>query len=112
MRKNGPWIPSRRIIRDGYLYGRGSIDDKAMLAANIATMVELKRSGARLARDVLFLATDDEEQGGPASIKVTIQKYWDKIACAYALNEGGRVMLKDGKVQYVGIRPAKRYPTT
>ena len=73
-----------------------------MLAANIATMVALKRTGARLARDVIFLATDDEEQGGAASIKATIQKYWDKIACAYALNEGGRVIMKDGKVQYVG----------
>jgi acetylornithine deacetylase/succinyl-diaminopimelate desuccinylase-like protein len=100
--------PFAAIIRDGYLYGRGSIDDKAMLAANIATMVELKRSNARLARDVIFLATDDEEQGGAASIKVAIQKYWDKIACAYALNEGGRVMVKDGKVQYVGVQASEK----
>ena len=100
--------PFAASIRDGYMYGRGSIDDKAMLAANIATMVELKRTGARLARDVLFLATDDEEQGGSASIKVTIQKYWDKIACAYALNEGGRVILKDGKVQYVGVQASEK----
>jgi len=100
--------PFAATIRDGYLWGRGSIDDKAMLTANVATMVELKRTNARLARDVLFLATDDEEQGGPASIKVTIQKYWDKIACAYALNEGGRVMIKDGKVQYVGVQASEK----
>ncbi len=100
--------PFSATIREGYMYGRGSIDDKAMLAANIATMVELKRTGARLARDVLFLASDDEEQGGPASIKMTIQKYWDKIACAYALNEGGRVMMKDGKVQYVGVQASEK----
>ena len=100
--------PFAASIRDGYMYGRGSIDDKAMLAANIATMVELKRTGARIARDVLFLATDDEEQGGPASIKVAIQKYWDKIACAYALNEGGRVIVKDGKVQYVGVQASEK----
>jgi acetylornithine deacetylase/succinyl-diaminopimelate desuccinylase-like protein len=100
--------PFAATIRDGYMYGRGSIDDKAMLAANIATMVELKRTGARLARDVLFLASDDEEQGGSASIKVTIQKYWDKIACAYALNEGGRVMMKAGKVQYVGVQASEK----
>jgi acetylornithine deacetylase/succinyl-diaminopimelate desuccinylase-like protein len=100
--------PFSATVRDGYLYGRGSIDDKAMLAANIATMVELKRTNARLARDVLFLASDDEEQGGSASIKVTIQKYWDKIACAYALNEGGRVIVKDGKVQYVGIQASEK----
>ena len=100
--------PFAATIRDGYLWGRGSIDDKAMLTANVATMVELKRTNARLARDVLFLATDDEEQGGAASIKVTIQKYWDKIACAYALNEGGRVIIKDGKVQYVGVQASEK----
>jgi acetylornithine deacetylase/succinyl-diaminopimelate desuccinylase-like protein len=100
--------PFGAVIREGYLYGRGSIDDKAMLAANMATIVGLKRSNARLGRDVIFLATDDEEQGGAASIKVVIEKYWDKIACAYALNEGGRVMVKDGKVQYVGIQASEK----
>ena len=100
--------PFGAVIRDGYLYGRGSIDDKAMLAANIAVMVALKRTGARLGRDVIFLATDDEEQGGAASIKTVIEKYWDKIACAYSLNEGGRVIVKDGKVQYVGIQASEK----
>jgi acetylornithine deacetylase/succinyl-diaminopimelate desuccinylase-like protein len=100
--------PFSATVRDGYLWGRGSIDDKGMLVANVATMVQLKRSNARLARDVLFLATDDEEQGGAASIKVAIQKYWDKIACAYALNEGGRVIVKDGKVQYVGVQASEK----
>lgn len=100
--------PFGAVIRDGYLYGRGSIDDKAMLAANIATMVAFKRASARLARDVIFLASDDEEQGGAASIKVVAEKYWDKIACAYSLNEGGRVALKDGKVQYVGIQASEK----
>jgi acetylornithine deacetylase/succinyl-diaminopimelate desuccinylase-like protein len=100
--------PFAATIRDGYMWGRGSIDDKAMLAGNIATMVQLKRANARLARDVIFLSTDDEEQGGSASIKVTIQKYWDKIACAYALNEGGRVIIKDSKVQYVGVQASEK----
>ena len=100
--------PFAANIRDGYMYGRGSIDDKAMLAANIATMVEIKRTNAHIARDVIFLATDDEEQGGSASIKVAIQKFWDKIACAYALHEGGRVMMKGSKVQYVGVQASEK----
>jgi acetylornithine deacetylase/succinyl-diaminopimelate desuccinylase-like protein len=100
--------PFAATIRDGYMWGRGAVDDKAMLAGNIATMVQLKRSKARLARDVLFLATDDEEQGGPASIKVVVQKYWDKIACAYSLNEGGLVIIKDTKVQYVGVQASEK----
>ncbi|HEY6337452.1 MAG TPA: M20/M25/M40 family metallo-hydrolase, partial [Candidatus Sulfotelmatobacter sp.] len=100
--------PFAATVREGYLWGRGSIDDKAMLAANIAVMVQLKRQNARLARDVIFLASDDEEQGGAASIKAAIQKYWDKFACAYALNEGGRVILKDNKVQYVGVQASEK----
>jgi acetylornithine deacetylase/succinyl-diaminopimelate desuccinylase-like protein len=100
--------PFSAAVRDGYIWGRGSIDDKAMLTANIATIVQLKRSNARLARDVIFLSTDDEEQGGSASIKFTIQKYWDKIACAYALNEGGRVIIKNNKVQYVGVQASEK----
>ena len=100
--------PFGAVEKDGYLYGRGSIDDKSMVAANLATMVQLKRSGVRLNRDVIFLADDDEEQGGSASIKFVIEKYWDKIGCAFALNEGGRVMLQNGKVQYVGIQASEK----
>jgi len=54
-----------------------------MLAANLAPR-RAERTGARLGRDVIFLATADEETRGSASIKVVIEKYWDKIACAYA----------------------------
>ena len=100
--------PFGAIVKDGYLWGRGAIDDKGMVAANLATVVELKRSGVKLNRDVIFLADDDEEQGGAASIKLVIDKYWDKIGCAFAINEGGRVVLKDGKVQYVGIQASEK----
>ncbi len=95
-------------IKDGYLYGRGAIDDKGMLAANLAAFIALKRSMARLNRDVIFLATDDEEQGGDASIKTLIAKYWDKFAAGYALNEGGEVFLKKGKVEYVAVQASEK----
>ena len=57
-------------IKDGYLYGRGAIDDKGMLAANLMTVLLLKRAlsqgAGTLSRDVVFLATSDEEAGGDA----------------------------------------------
>ena len=102
--------PFGAVVKDGYLYGRGAIDDKGMVAANLAVIVALKRSGARLDRDVIFLASTDEEQGGDASIKTLIAKYWDKFASGFAINEGGRVMVKDGKVQYVGIQASEKVP--
>ena len=72
--------PFAAVEKDGYLYGRGAIDDKGMLAANLAAFIALKRANPRLNRDVIFLATADEEQFGDASVKILIAKYWDKFA--------------------------------
>ena len=96
--------PFGAVVKDGYLYGRGAIDDKGMLAANLAVFISLKRSMVRLNRDVIFLATDDEEAGGDASIRMLIAKHWEKIAAGFAINEGGNVFLKNGKVQYAGVQ--------
>ena len=100
--------PFAATQKDGYIYGRGAIDDKSMMAANLAAFIGLKRSGTRLTRDVIFLADDDEEQGGDAGIKAVIDRYWDKIACGFAINEGGVVVLQNGKVQYVGIQTSEK----
>jgi acetylornithine deacetylase/succinyl-diaminopimelate desuccinylase-like protein len=100
--------PFGAVIKDGYLYGRGAIDDKGMLAANLAVFISLKRSMAHLNRDVIFLATDDEETSGDASIKMLIAKHWDKFAAGFALNEGGNVFLKNGKVQYTGVQASEK----
>jgi acetylornithine deacetylase/succinyl-diaminopimelate desuccinylase-like protein len=100
--------PFGGVIKDGYLYGRGSIDDKSMLAANLAAFIALKRGNVHINRDVIFLATADEEQFGEASLKILIAKYWDKFAAAYAINEGGKVVLKNGKVEYVGLQVSEK----
>lgn len=100
--------PFAATQKDNYIYGRGAIDDKSMVAANLAAFVQLKRSGARLTRDVIFLADDDEEQGGDASIRAVIERYWDKIACGFALNEGGGVTMQNGKVQYVAVQTSEK----
>src|SRR5689334_4216176 len=100
--------PFGAVMKDGYIYGRGALDDKGMLAANLATLVALKRSNARLNRDVIFMATDDEEANSEASIKTLIAKNWDKFAAGFALNEGGEVVTKGGKVQYVAVQASEK----
>jgi len=96
--------PFGAVIKDGYLYGRGAIDDKGMVAANLAVFLSLKRSMVHPNRDVIFLATADEETSGDASIRMLIAKHWDKFAAGYAINEGGNVFVKNGKVQYAGVQ--------
>ena len=100
--------PFGAVPKDGYIYGRGAVDDKGMLAANLAAFIALKRANARLNRDVIFLATDDEEASGDASIRMLIAKYWDKIAAKYSINEGGNVFVKNGKVQYVAVQASEK----
>jgi len=100
--------PFGAVMKDGYLYGRGAVDDKGMLAANLAAFVSLKRSNARLNRDVIFLATCDEEGFGDSSIKTLIAKNWDKFAAGFAINEGGVVIAKDGKVQYTAVQASEK----
>lgn len=102
--------PFGGVIQNGYLYGRGTIDDKGMVIANTAVLVALKRANVRLDRDVIMLAEGDEEQGGEFGIQFAIKNYWDKIAAGFALNEEGRVIVKDGKVQYVGVQAAEKVP--
>lgn len=100
--------PFGAVTQNGYLYGRGAIDDKGMVIANLAAIVALKRGSIPLDRDVIFLADDDEEQFGEDCIKTVIAKHWDKIASGFAINEGGRVVVKDGKVIYVGIQTSEK----
>jgi len=100
--------PFGAMPKDGYIYGRGAVDDKGMLAANLAAFIYLKRTNARLNRDVIFLATASEEGGGDASIKMLIAKYWDKIAAKYSINEGGNVFVKNGKAQYVAVQASEK----
>jgi len=100
--------PFGGAISNGYLWGRGTVDDKSMAVANLAVLVALKRSGARLNRDVILVAEGDEEAGGTVGMRFAVEKHWDKMAAGYALNEGGRVVLKDGKVQYVGVQAGEK----
>jgi acetylornithine deacetylase/succinyl-diaminopimelate desuccinylase-like protein len=99
--------PFGAVIQGNYLYGRGAIDDKGMTVANLAVLVALKRSNARLNRDVILLAEGDEEASG-TGMEFAVEKHWDKIAAGYAINEGGRVNVEDGKIQYVGVQASEK----
>jgi len=84
-------------VRDGYVYGRGAIDDKGMLAVNLVTMLLLKReldaTGATLPRDIVFLATPDEEAGGSYGIYWLAEHRPELLDVEYAVNEGGRIRI-------------------
>jgi acetylornithine deacetylase/succinyl-diaminopimelate desuccinylase-like protein len=99
-------------IKDGYLYGRGAIDDKGMLAANLMTMLLLKRAlsegAGTLSRDVVFLATSDEEAGGEWGMGWLVKHHPDVLDAEFALNEGGRTRIIDGGQRYLAVQSAEK----
>jgi acetylornithine deacetylase/succinyl-diaminopimelate desuccinylase-like protein len=104
--------PFEGSIRDGYLYGRGAIDDKGMLAANLMTMLllqrDLKRTGARLTRDVVFIATSDEETGGEWGMGWLVDNQPQVLDAEFALNEGGRTRIIEGGQIYLAVQSAEK----
>lgn len=99
-------------ISDGYLYGRGAIDDKGMLAANLMTMLLLKRTlaetGGTLSRDVVFLATPDEEAGGEWGMGWLVKHHPEVLDAEFALNEGGRTRIIEGGQSYLAVQSAEK----
>jgi len=108
--------PFAAEIKDGYLYGRGAIDDKGMLAANLETMLLLKRNvidkGGTLSRDVIFVANADEEQSGEWGMGWLIANHPELIRAEIALNEGGRTRIVGGKRLYVAVQNTEKVPHT
>jgi acetylornithine deacetylase/succinyl-diaminopimelate desuccinylase-like protein len=102
--------PFAAIIKDGYLYGRGSVDDKSMDAANLEVFLLLHRMKVPLDRDVILLAEAGEEGTSQFGIDFMVEKHWDEIACEYALNEGGDIPEEDGHTQYVAISTTQKVP--
>ncbi len=106
------WIfPPFSATRDaGYVYGRGAVDDKDNLTACLMAMVMLKRSGAKLDRDVIFVAEAGEEASTRVGIAFLVEKHWDKIDAEICLAEGGGVTRRDGKVRFATVQTAEKIP--
>jgi acetylornithine deacetylase/succinyl-diaminopimelate desuccinylase-like protein len=80
--------PFGGVIADGYLYGRGAIDMKSTGILQLAAMLALKRAGVPLKRDLVFLATADEEAGSEHGAQFIADRRRDWLAGAeYAISE-------------------------
>ena len=95
-------------IVDGFIYGRGALDMKNMVAMELQAMLLLKRRNVRLKRDVIFMAAADEEVGGHAGAGYVVDHHPDLIRAAYALNEGGGNVRVINGVQYYHVQTAEK----
>ncbi len=99
-------------IKDGFIYGRGSQDMKSVGIAQFVIMLALKRARVPLKRDVIFLATADEEAGGLQGAGWFAKNHPELLGKAeFLFNEGGNNTVDNsGKVLAIGVGPSEKTP--
>jgi len=102
--------PFAGLRKDGWVYGRGSLDDKDNATAGLMMLILLKRHGVELDRDIIFLAESGEEGTPEVGITFMVDKHWDVIEAEYCLAEGGSGILEDRGVTVVGVQTTEKIP--
>ncbi len=103
--------PPFSATRDGgYVYGRGTVDDKDNVTAGVMTLLMLKRMNVPLDRDVIFLAEAGEEGSTRIGIEFMVNQHFDAIDAEYCLAETGVVAREGGVVKYATIQANEKIP--
>jgi acetylornithine deacetylase/succinyl-diaminopimelate desuccinylase-like protein len=104
--------PFSGLVKNGDIWGRGAIDDKGPGVIELMAMLAIKRAGILLNRDVLFVATGDEEEGGKNGAAWFVDHESNVYADAgYLLNEGGGIHpLADDKRKVYVVSVTEKTP--
>ncbi|MGH7780145.1 MAG: M20/M25/M40 family metallo-hydrolase [Candidatus Binataceae bacterium] len=98
-------------VKDGVIWGRGAIDDKGSGVVEIMAMLAIKRAGILLDRDVILVATGDEEEGGKVGAGWFVDRQPSVYADAgYVLNEGGGIMDAPGGKKLYDVSVTEKTP--
>ncbi|MGE0552235.1 MAG: M20/M25/M40 family metallo-hydrolase [Gemmatimonadales bacterium] len=97
--------------RDGYYYGRGTADDKAMAAIFVANVFRMKAEGWTPDRDVIIALTADEESGPHNGVDWLLQNHADLVNAGLVINEGGGGVHHEGTPVYNGVQAAEKITT-
>ncbi len=102
--------PFSANVIDGAMYGRGAQDMKQEGLAQLVVMVMLKREGVSLDRDVILLATSDEEVDGIGTDWMIAHNRDLLENAEFLITEGGDNLLQNGRVTSVNVDVAEKSP--
>ena len=89
--------PFTFVEKDGFFYGRGTSDDKAMASQFVANLIRLKEEGFTPDRDLILALTADEEGGSFNGVEWLVKNHKDLIDAEFAINEGGGGTMRKDK---------------
>ncbi len=100
--------PFEAVEKDGFLYGRGTVDMKNMVTMSAMSLVLMKRAGIKPKRDLIFLGVSDEEAGGEFGSRFMVENHPDKIKAEYAVGEVGGFSMEIGGRRFYLIQVAEK----
>lgn len=83
------FAPFSGAIRDGFVYGRGTLDDKSHGVTHLMALLTRQREGKTCGRDLIFLAVADEEVGGELGAAFMVRNHLEEVRAEAVWNEGG-----------------------
>src|SRR5262249_36588342 len=81
--------PFGALIKDGFIWGRGTMGMKGVGVMHLFSLLLHKQMGITTARDMIMLSSADEETNGTYGIRTMIREHWSEIESEYVLDEGG-----------------------
>ena len=88
--------PFGGVVKDGFVYGRGAIDMKSQVICLLFAFIGLHRQEITPSRDIIFLATADEETAGKLGIAYVMEKVSELKSASFVLSEGGTISEDEG----------------
>jgi acetylornithine deacetylase/succinyl-diaminopimelate desuccinylase-like protein len=100
--------PFKFLEKDGYYYGRGTSDDKAMAAIFIANLIRFKQEGIKPERDIIVALTADEEGGDYNGVEWLLKNHRQLIEAEFGINEGGGGAARSGKKLFNAVQASEK----
>jgi acetylornithine deacetylase/succinyl-diaminopimelate desuccinylase-like protein len=107
-REDWSFDPFKFLEQDGYYYGRGTSDDKAMAAIFVANLIRFKQEGFKSDRDIIVALTADEEGGNFNGVDWLLKNHRALLEADFGLNEGGGGAMRQGKKLFNTVQASEK----
>lgn len=107
-REDWSFDPFKLLEKDGYYYGRGTSDDKAMAAIFITNLIRFKQEAFKPDRDLIVALTADEEGGDYNGVDWLVKNHPQLIEAEFGINEGGGGAIRDGKKLFNAVQASEK----